>query len=41
MRLAHFANRVIDLRTLINMMVEHDHGHLSSISGIYVRSIAA
>src|ERR1700722_14577692 len=28
MRQAHFANRVIDLRTLIDMMVEHDHGHL-------------
>ena len=41
MRQAHFANRVIDLRTLIDMMVEHDHGHLSSIRGVYVRSIAA
>lgn len=40
-RQAHFANRFIDLRTLIDMMVEHDHGHLSSIRGVYVRSIAA
>ena len=41
MRQAHFANRVIDLRALIDMMLEHDHGHLSSIRGVYVRSIAA
>jgi hypothetical protein len=41
MRRAHFANRVIDLRTLIDMMLEHDHGHLSSIRGVSVRSIAA
>jgi hypothetical protein len=41
MRQAHFANRVIDLRMLIDMMVEHDHGHLSSIRGVYVRSTAA
>ena len=40
-RQAHFANRVIDLQTLIHMMVDHDHGHLSSIRGAYVRSIAA
>lgn len=41
MRRAHFAERLIDLRTLIEMMVDHDHGHLSSIRGAYVRSIAA
>jgi hypothetical protein len=41
MRRAHFADRVIDLQTLIEMMVDHDHGHLSSIRGVYVRSIAA
>jgi hypothetical protein len=40
-RQAHFANRVIDLQTLIDMMVEHDQGHLSSITGVYVRSVAA
>ena len=41
MRQALFANRIIDLRTLIHIMVDHDHGHLSNIRGIYVRSIAA
>jgi hypothetical protein len=41
MRRAHFADHVIDLRTLIGMMVDHDQGHLSSIRGVYVRSIAA
>jgi hypothetical protein len=41
MRRAHFADRVIDLQTLINTMVDHDQGHLSSIRGVYVRSIAA
>jgi hypothetical protein len=40
-RSAHFANRTIDLRELIEMMVEHDRGHLSSIRGVYVRSVAA
>ncbi len=41
MRQARFANRVIDLRTLLDMMVEHDNGHLCSITGVYVKSIAA
>jgi hypothetical protein len=36
-----FANRTIDLRELIEMMVEHDRGHLSSIRGVYVKSVAA
>ena len=40
-RSAHFANRTIDLRELIEMMVEHDRGHLSSIRGVYVASVAA
>jgi DinB superfamily len=40
-RQAHFANRIIDLKTLIAMMVDHDRGHLSSIRGVYVKSIAA
>jgi hypothetical protein len=30
-RPAQFANRTINLRELIEMMVEHDRGHLSSI----------
>jgi hypothetical protein len=41
MRSAYFANRVIDLRALIDMMVDHDQGHLSSIQGVFVSSIAA
>jgi DinB superfamily len=41
MRQALFASRIIDLRTLIHMMVDHDRGHLSNIRGVYVRSIAA
>ena len=41
MRQAHFANHVIDLRALIGTMVDHDHGHLSSIRGVYAKSIAA
>jgi hypothetical protein len=40
-RRAYFANRTIDLRTLIKSMVEHDHGHLCRIEGIYVTSVAA
>jgi hypothetical protein len=40
-RPAHFANRTIDLRELIEMMVDHDRGHLSSISGVHVGSVAA
>jgi hypothetical protein len=40
-RRAHFADRIVDLQTLIEMMVDHDHGHLSSIRGVYVRSLAA
>jgi hypothetical protein len=40
-RQAHFANRLIDLKMLIAMMVDHDRGHLSSIRGVYVKSIAA
>jgi hypothetical protein len=33
--------RTLDLRTLIRSMVEHDHGHLYCIEGIYVTSVAA
>ena len=40
-RSAHFADRTIDLRELIERMVEHDRGHLSSIRGVYVASVAA
>jgi DinB family protein len=40
-RRAEFENRWIDLRDLIDMMIEHDQGHLSSIRGVYVASIAA
>jgi hypothetical protein len=39
-RPARFANRTVDLRELIEMMVEHDGGHVSSIRGVYVRSVA-
>jgi len=41
MRRGEFENRVIDLKTLIDMMVEHDQGHLSSIQGVFVKSAAA
>jgi DinB superfamily len=41
MRSAYFANRVIDLRALVQMMVDHDQGHLASIQGIYVAASAA
>ena len=40
-RRAQFENRVIDLKTLIDMMVEHDQGHLLSIQGVFVTSVAA
>jgi hypothetical protein len=40
-RRGQFENRVIDLKTLIDMMVEHDQGHLSSIQGIVITSVAA
>ena len=40
-RSAHFASRTMDLRELIEMMVEHDRGHLSSIRGVYAASVAA
>jgi hypothetical protein len=40
-RRAYYANRTLDLRALIQSMVEHDHAHLSSIEGIYVTSVAA
>jgi hypothetical protein len=40
-RYAQFANRTINLRGLIEMMVEHDQGHLSNIRGVYVTSVAA
>ena len=40
-RPAQFANRTIDLRELVGMMVEHDRGHLASIRGVYVASVAA
>jgi hypothetical protein len=36
-----YANRTLDLRALIESMVEHDHAHLSGIEGIYVTSVAA
>ncbi len=39
-RSAHFASRTMDLRELIEMMVEHDRGHLSSIRDVYVASVA-
>jgi hypothetical protein len=41
MRRALLANRIIDLRALIHMMVDHDRGHLSNIRGVYVKSLAA
>jgi hypothetical protein len=41
MRRAEFENRIIDLETLIDMMVEHDRGHLLSIQGVLVSSVAA
>ncbi len=41
MRRAEFENRVIDLKTLVGMMVEHDRGHLLSIQGVFVTSVAA
>ena len=41
MRRAEFENRAIDLKTLIDMMVEHDQGHLLSIQGVSVKSVAA
>ena len=41
MRRGEFENRVIDLKTLIDMMVEHDQGHLLSIQGVSVKSVAA
>jgi hypothetical protein len=40
-RAAQFANLTISLRELIEMMLEHDRGHLSSIRGMYVKSVAA
>ena len=40
-RCAQFASRTISLRELIEMMVEHDRGHLSSIRGVFVASVAA
>jgi hypothetical protein len=40
MRRAEFENRSIDLGTLIGMMVEHDRGHLLSIQGVFVSSVA-
>ena len=40
-RPARFANRTVDLRELIEMMVEHDRGHVSSIRGVHVASVAA
>jgi DinB superfamily len=40
-RRAQFANHTINQRALIDMMVEHDHGHLSSIRAIYVTASAA
>jgi hypothetical protein len=40
-RSAQFGNRTINLRELIEMMVEHDRGHLSSIRGVFVASVAA
>ncbi len=40
-RRAQFENRVINLKTLIDMMVEHDQGHLLSIQGVVVSSAAA
>ena len=41
MRRAEFENRVIDLKTLIDMMVEHDQGHLLNVQGVVVKSVAA
>ena len=41
MRRGEFENRVIDLKTLIDMMVEHDRGHLLSIQGVFIKSDAA
>jgi len=41
MRRAEFENRVIDLKTLIDTMVEHDQGHLLSIQGVIVSSVSA
>ena len=41
MRRGEFENRAIDLKTLIDMMVEHDQGHLLSIQGVSVKSVAA
>ena len=38
MRRAEFEARIIDLKTLIGMMVEHDRGHLLSIQGVFVTS---
>jgi hypothetical protein len=40
-RRAEFENSVIDLKTLLDMMVDHDRGHLSSIQGVFVTSVAA
>jgi DinB superfamily len=40
-RPAQFANRKINLQELIEMMVEHDRGHISSIQGVFVASVAA
>lgn len=40
-RCAQFASRSISLQELIDMMVEHDQGHLSSIRGVFVPSVAA
>ncbi|MGC2033389.1 MAG: DinB family protein [Steroidobacteraceae bacterium] len=40
-RRAEFENRSIDLWILIGMMVEHDRGHLLSIQGVFVSSVAA
>ena len=41
MRRGEFENRAIDLKTLIDMMVEHDQGHLLSIQGVSVKSVVA
>jgi hypothetical protein len=40
-RRGEFENRAIDLKALIDMMVEHDRGHLLSIQGAFVTSAAA
>jgi hypothetical protein len=41
MRRGEFESRIIDLKTLIDMMVEHDRGHLLSLQGVFVKSVAA